>query len=446
MEQNKKTIRLFFYRRNNRGQLVLELTVFGSVLLFLLGAIINHSFSAKNEFRERIMAMRLALQISYMEYRGKGQGGGGRDGNKSRDSANIVFIEDRLDVNPGQFGATERVPHFAQASVTASGNLFMGVEHGEKLHEPVMDIFINGQHFPLTTAALVTKRPTTIYERVVNDGEGWSDDGEIDEICNNEGTCFNRFDLDRDGTVDVPEDRQADFSWQWMRIDPRTIDTANGDHLSVDIDQDLKEEQIVEKWLVWDYQDGDLDLGYDDLDSRIYAECQAGCPKDQNENCRSSDSFWCRRIKWRSGLSQATQVYSEQGDGTLLRVEEGKLYDENNRYIRSTTKQEQRNFLVVREIRLANNTGRFCQRDALGTTWTPTADVGGYKNYVEQCYDNLEECRNYSGTCMYVGKLGNRPFDEANFPVIFVKSKFADTRGRKWITVMTEQAKQVFKQ
>jgi len=406
-------------RRNSkkkwRGQVVLELAAFGAVFLFILGQIVRQSLSSKHQFFEKLLGMRMAIRLSYLESQGIGKAGGGEDGNKSRDQSSIVLVEDRLDSTSKKYGTDERIPHFVMGSATATVNQLMPVEEGEDQNVSVMDVYINGKHFILSVARLVNKQPRTIYEKIVQGNKNWNAED------------AKRFDLDRNGTVDVPEEIRGRFEWQWMKVNPSDVDPEMGEHTSIDIDQDLKEERIIDKWFVMDFQDGDIDGGYDDLHSKIYNECDTGA--------RSPSSFWCKKIRWRSGLSASAKAYSQFKDGTLLRIEEGKLYD-GDTYVRNTTFKDQP-YLISREIRLANNTRRHCKKNG-----KPRKKVSGYKNKIKVCCDTPDCCdseENLEKTCMYTGQGKNANFSRDKFPVIYVRTKIEDIRGRKWITKVSQE-------
>ena len=133
----------------------MELAVFGSILIFVVGAIVRQALSAGYMQNQQLRAMRQAMSTSYRYSSGLLGGGGGR-GTASHQTASILFIEDRLTVDSAKYGAIDRTPFVVGASATYSRNLFLPVDANENHNLAVYDIFINGRHFPFTTAAFRT--------------------------------------------------------------------------------------------------------------------------------------------------------------------------------------------------------------------------------------------------------------------------------------------------
>lgn len=265
-----------------------------------------------------------------------------------------------------------------------------------------------------------------------------------------------RFDLDRDGSTDVPGAERSDFFWQWFLvmgwdagfelplfydINGNSIpgsfqqtllrgegivlessdckeDCKSPRHISVDVgdrdsfgDLDLKREGImvntkkvdratgiIKEFVVMDRQDGDLDLTRGDSDPGP----DPGLQKD---------------------VKMYSFVRGSGDDGTYFRVEEGKLYaasGDTTQYIRTAQKKDQID-LIERVIQLSNDTGRFCT-DAGAVNNDPDIWPAGLSNPVEVC-GNCFEAGNIQRTCM-----------DKNFKIIIVRSRVADRRGRKWIT------------
>ncbi len=164
---NRKFVRFFNgpfkSPRSQSGQAVIEIALFGAILIFLIGVILrthlSHSFSTNHQVR----AMKLALQQSYL-------GSVGKIPNSSRNSASILFIEDRLSPDLNKFAAIERNPFVANGSGTMTDRLNYPIDFGEVGHNlPIMDIFVNGQHFPLTVGAYVFR---VIYPQNDTDAKG----------------------------------------------------------------------------------------------------------------------------------------------------------------------------------------------------------------------------------------------------------------------------------
>lgn len=263
-----------------------------------------------------------------------------------------------------------------------------------------------------------------------------------------------RFDLDRSGLplaapTDVPvgPDRTK-FSWQWYGVAgynanksvpgvkleygaPIVLETSKckedcdpSQYTAVDVDGDLKLESImvdttladkatrvIRSFTVMDSQDGDIDMSRGDSDTGP----APGLDKDV------------------SMYSRVRNAGPGPEDGTYLLIEEGKLYiadDDASQYIRTTQKKDQID-LVVRRIQLSNDTHRFC--DSGGKVVTsrlnndpapaPVIWTAALPNPVEACSNDCFDGANVQKTCMDQGRN-----------LIFVRSRVADLRGRKWIT------------
>ena len=247
----------------------------------------------------------------------------------------------------------------------------------------------------------------------------------ISACPNGNMTEDDRFDLWRDGLGgpdDVPAALRASFSWQWVDVlaTTRNISVALGKNTSVDVDGDLKEEQVLEvvdrngkTWnldkqpddkysetpidivRVMDYQEGDMDFGYNTHDQKVLSKPVPGIGNDM-------------------------QMYSYSQDGTYLAIQEGQPYNLSNNFVTSIQKKNKLD-LVQRTIQLSNDTGRFCRWDA---NFDPSRNQG-----VEACVPGSNGCfapDNISRTC----------FDREK-KILYVRSKILDLRGRKWITDIT---------
>lgn len=378
-----------------RAQTASELAVFGAILIFLFGVIIRQSMSSNFNQDQTLKALRVALQESFKS---------GEGGDPSRNVANILYIEDRKTADFSKFGTLTRLPMVVSGSGSFTKNLFMPIDFGNQNELPIMDMFINGKHFTFTTAGFRTVVLTDEYVYRIVPNVPSSD--EYDPACDE---CF---DLDRNGSVDVPPSLRDKFSWQWKKIRAtrKNIDVETGKNTSVDVDGDLKEElvlgfgsggggspggedeevegpggptpgnphpgpddpddpdePVVGSLQVLDPQAGDIDLTYDSRDRR------RGVP--------------------RPGLTENTVIYSFTKDGTFLAIDG------------NTSTQSIANYDVVeRQIQLSNNTGRICSQP-----------------HVEACSD----CQgaNIYKTCYDAGKK-----------ILYVRSRIKDLRERVWVT------------
>ncbi len=173
------------------GQTAIELAVFGSILVFVVGSIIKQHMSFAYTQNQYLKAFRWAMTTSYLNTMGLvTPRGDDSAGTSSRNQATTLIVEDRLQVGSDKYQPIDRVPYVSTATATFSRNLFLGLETGEWYNLPVMDIFVNGKHFVLRLAGFET------YNTAVYDGDpqaipcgsyqqctSWSDDGNGNLTC-----------------------------------------------------------------------------------------------------------------------------------------------------------------------------------------------------------------------------------------------------------------------
>ncbi len=146
--------------RNKSGQAAIELAVFGAILIFILGTIVRSALGNGYAQNQNFKAMRMAMLASWQ---GTGLATGpGAYANTAHNSASVLFVEDRLSPDFNKYGDLDRNPFIAQGSGTFSYNLFYSWQPGESVANliPIMDVWINGQHFPFSTASYVTRTIT----------------------------------------------------------------------------------------------------------------------------------------------------------------------------------------------------------------------------------------------------------------------------------------------
>lgn len=409
-----------------------ELAIFGAILLFVVGMVLRAGMSNSHNMNAQLRAMRWAMTESYRTSEGIY---GGDPTHASRNSATVLLIEDRLSVGvDSKLESRDRIPYIAAASAMFSKNLFYPTDFGDE-NLPIYDVIVNGQRFPLTLARYITVNlpvgPTAevpqcgsypyegprCWDPGCNGGQGcvilhkqvgnYAASSEWDEACDLE--CF---DLDFDGIQDVPSATitKAEFSWQWKPVEALggNVDVENQRNVLLDVDGDFKEELIfgvvvdgtgrITSFQVSDNQAGDMDFSWDDRDEAL--RIANGLPPHK------------------AGIQDDIQMFSFTQPGTVLRIEEGKLFEpaDGGQFIRNTTRQEQVD-IVQRGFFLANDTDRFC--DANGN---PTPTVSGMTNPVQAC-NNCFEPNKIELTCMDEG-----------FKVIFIRSRIEDLRGRRWVT------------
>ncbi|MBF0533098.1 MAG: hypothetical protein HQL23_08410 [Candidatus Omnitrophica bacterium] len=159
----------------NKGQTSIELAVFGAILIFVIGAIIQAGLNQSFQQDKDLKAMRQAMLISYNE-----SGGGGTDwvpviyagtpvvvgGNpvlqpvqkdyNSRNTASVLMVEDRQTAGSDRTSVVSRMPLMSMGSGAHSRNMFTPTENNEDYNLPKMDIVVNGKQFQFTTANFVT--------------------------------------------------------------------------------------------------------------------------------------------------------------------------------------------------------------------------------------------------------------------------------------------------
>ena len=436
--------------RQQKAQTAVELAVFGSILIFTLGVIINSVTTRGNEQQAAFRANRLALTLSFSSTASMKLA--------ARSRTSVLIIEDRLTAASAKYGAVDRTPYMVQATATHSTNMFMPVDFGDDEDLPVLDVFVNGKHFTFTTSkfktvtlptgcpggasscpewegnCLGTEGCAKLYTVIDNHPlmERWCDDGLVNPIpcpvacsvspvpgCNL--SADERFDLDRNnldgkpGDIVVPPAERKRFSWQWYLVMAAAdfsnmaegINLGENKNVEVDVDQDLKLEHIA-KFVtsagvitsvdVLDSQDGDIDLTHNDGD-----------------------------LGWQPGFTRDARVYTfvktaGPGGGTYLQIDEGKLFStssDTRQYIRTVSKKDTID-MIERVFKVSNNTGNLCS--PAGVSQQPAIEICAVTS--DECF-NPEE--NRSKTC----------FDIPNL-MLFIRSRIQDFRGRKWITLTGE--------
>ncbi len=147
---------------NKTAQAALELAIFGAILIFILGSIVRAAIGNSYGQNENFKAMRMALLASWKGT--ESATGPGALANISHNNASILIVEDRLSPDYSKYGDIDRNPYVAQGSGTFTYNLDYpwqpGIDDPSHL-VPIMDIWINGQHFPMTTAQFRANVPIT---------------------------------------------------------------------------------------------------------------------------------------------------------------------------------------------------------------------------------------------------------------------------------------------
>ncbi|MDE2214555.1 MAG: hypothetical protein KGJ61_05465, partial [Candidatus Omnitrophica bacterium] len=144
------------------GQAVTELAVFGAILIFILGTIIRTAVSNGYQQDISFKAMRMAMLASWNDSKANP---GMSPQVTAHNSASVLFVEDRLVPGFGKYGALDRTPFMVSGSGTFSYNLLYPIDNNSPSDIdnslPIMDVYIDGQHFPFSMASYVVGR--TIY-------------------------------------------------------------------------------------------------------------------------------------------------------------------------------------------------------------------------------------------------------------------------------------------
>jgi len=138
-----------------RAQAAIELAVFGAILIFVLGSVIRSAVGNSYQQNQALKGMRMAMMASFQ---GSQSDANGHPKSLSRNSASILFVEDRLAPEVTKYGPLERSPEIANGSGSFSYQMLYpldATEVGSNL--PIMDVYINGQQFPFTMASYATK-------------------------------------------------------------------------------------------------------------------------------------------------------------------------------------------------------------------------------------------------------------------------------------------------
>ena len=451
----------------NNAQAITELAIFGAILIFVIGSIIRTSAQSGMEQNQTLKAMRWALSQSLK---------GVRNENKSRDSASLLVIEDRLSVDAGKFGSLERAPFLHSGGGTFSNTIFMPMDWMEKRNIPVMDVFVNGDHFVFSTGRFVvydiqldpgnanmirvwdlTNNVKKYFPKVA-DGN-WIDNcytipnttttvgcpvfftivpANSAKFCKEEAACPSevnqRFDLNLNFNYnDDPKGVMRDYvMWQWKPIkgltDNISINTDQGVYQSYDVDLDRKEEVIyrVNGGLPSDVTALNIpDILYPAVAQRIAVfDSQKGDITFTNDDTDRIGIGTSAPIAM--GIQGEVSVYTLTKGGTYLHIKEGKAYvPDTGRFVRSTNRKDQVD-VISRMFQLSNDNGRFCP--AVGT---PPSTIGNTSvaNPVETCVNTKQGF----GDCFNGNTVSLTCFDKGT-NMLFMRSRILEKRGRKWVT------------
>lgn len=442
------------------GQAVIELAIFGGIVIFLIGGIVRSAISSSYQQNDQLKAMRMALLQSYRT--SMLQAGVGRN------SASVLFIEDRLSPEVSRYGSQERTPYVHQGGGTLSNMLMFPVDvvdltpgYQQNKNISMMDMFINGKQLTLSTSRASGKDNSTgtdvhglgppsgfaswyangTVPDPANNGtrhyKGWNFmcvEGEIGgvlgmfgcpifyQIVINPGdrgilTPEESFNLRRSDDFDdnppptttaSPDEAKIAsqyMAWQWKGFDAVRgrfpgPDEVNSTYPSYDVDNDLHEETVY----IVNYDINGIVTSLGVLD---YQDGDIDGTYDTFTAIRNNNGVPVAR----PGLQSDMGLYTQANPGTFLQIKEGKLFNpEDGSFVRSTNRKD-RVDLVERLVQLSNNTLRLCD-----------SGVPNIANGVQAC-NNCFSPANRTITC----------FDEG-LKMLYVRSNIWDKRGRFWRT------------
>jgi len=134
--------------KGQRAQTAIEIAVFGAILIFAIGSIVSSSVGRGNQQNAALKATRLAMLMSYDT--------SATNTIASRNTASILFVEDRLTAGTSKYGPIDRAPSLMSGSGSHSSNMFMSTDFGDAEDLPLFDLFVNGQHIAFTISGFKT--------------------------------------------------------------------------------------------------------------------------------------------------------------------------------------------------------------------------------------------------------------------------------------------------
>lgn len=152
-----------------KAQAVVELTVFGAIVIYLIGLILSQGTNTAYQQDMQLQAMRAALLAS---------ANSSNNNRTERSYASFMILEDRLVPGAGRYGSSERAPFLISGSGTMTKMMFYpldweDISSGGGLG--VSDIRINGQQFAMRGGMAVTYRIRYIPTDVLGGGaQSWT--------------------------------------------------------------------------------------------------------------------------------------------------------------------------------------------------------------------------------------------------------------------------------
>ena len=458
------------------GQALAEIAIFGAILIFLLGTIIRSHMNMSYNQNYKVRATKFALKKSIEGSQG------GETPNIAHNSANVMFIEDRLSPDLNKYNTLDRSPFIAQGSGTMTNMLQYPVDYSDeyKRNIPIMDLFVNGQHFELTVASFVyrtlyteeddclkfndlTKATYDLaeYDRCLRQLRESDDDkgalphkffsqavngtDDFDKDCGND--CW---DFLRRGNVNKlpPDVLRPYMSWQWQKksgiyeeldfgteeepkyplfdtsgsLREQTIYYASSDPQDLD-DEDclINSNKNLVNIILCGKKVATTDPRVDTPNGPLAAvgvmDYQLG-DMDQGFDKDLTPGYNS------PGPMQDMRMYTNINNDkeSYLEIQDNKLLDPlTNGFVRSVSNKDKVD-LISRPIQLSNDTGRLC-KDKF---------EDGTKNPVKACVPN-----SVSTSCLSGPYFSLTCFDRRS-RILYVRSFLIDKSVRKWFTNITQ--------
>ncbi len=251
-----------FLINSQKGQALVELATFGTILLFCLGMLVSFGLQANYQQETEMKAFRQSMQQSYNSTRGPSAG------------AEVNLTEDKVGIDTqSPYGVSERYPFTAGAKVTWNTNLLDDyVDQDNNLHDgngaadyhPKATYTINGKEYAYTTANFVSYPCNgSITVRVPDRNDEYSMDG----TQKADGKYWRDVNVDCGTQTKIfkdESDKDHPFLAGYVKIDG--VKEQIG---SADVDHDGKQELVVkvegnekgpiQRFVVLDSQEGEID-------------------------------------------------------------------------------------------------------------------------------------------------------------------------------------------
>ncbi|MBF0386475.1 MAG: hypothetical protein HQL20_01305 [Candidatus Omnitrophica bacterium] len=475
---------------SRRAQAIIELAVFGSIFIFVVGSIFQQGYASMEYQQAQLQPMRMALLKSYMatKYISKDSG----PEVFKRQSVSIHVVQDRLSPGLAKYGAVDRRPAIMSGSGSLTTGLMYPVEwidvsDPKKNAIGVTELTVNGQTFELTGSAAyvlrLRKKPDgtvtttwfydaeklpiceegrpfvdnqkafarlkrewpagqaapTFFAIKANGNKGWFDAeataADSDKALYDWKYNYNRNDFLTDDLWSRPNlrnERLEKALWRWELAGDVNAHDGENQNEQADVNGDLVEESVFSaaaKDTSKTKCEGEavFDLAIQDYS----AGDMAGEGPERYDNARDVP-----------GLKMDAQIFTELKDGTVMEIRNGQAFLPNTN-------------------KLAMSVNKKKQRDFISRTWQLNRQMIDPWNFVErnpgsveaycQSEPSTEEKPLYpqltppaeGGCCMNtvadliktkrsVPNVLLTCFD-MNSRTLFIRSRLTDERGRMWI-------------